>query len=59
LKECAPKAIFKADETGFFHRCMPDKTFKGEQSSGGTKSKEKVTVMTGCNADGSESFPCL
>jgi hypothetical protein len=40
---------------------MPDETlsFKGEQCSGGKKSKERVTVMVGCNADGSEKLPYL
>jgi hypothetical protein len=50
LKECSP--------TAFFYRNMPNKTlsFKGEQCSGGKKSKERVTVIVGCNADVSEKL---
>jgi hypothetical protein len=38
---------------------MPDKTlsFKGKQCSGGTKSKEGVTMMARCNVAGSERLP--
>lgn len=65
--------VFNADETGLFWRLMPNKTlaFKGkicrvfsfypwilgEKCSGGKKSKERVTVLIGANASGTEKLP--
>jgi hypothetical protein len=59
LKECPAKDMFNAEETGYFIAACPNKTlsFKCLQSSSGKKSKERVTVMVGCNADGSEKLP--
>ena len=51
--------LIQTDETGLFYRCLPDKTlsFKGQQCSGGKKSKERITVMVACNSNGSEKLP--
>ena len=45
LKEYQPKDIFNADETGLFYKLLPNKTYtyKGDQCSGGKKSKERLT----------------
>ena len=34
-------------------------TYKGNSWHGGTKSKQRVTVLLGCNADGTEKLPPL
>lgn len=59
LEEYDPKDVFNADETGLFYRCLPNKTlsFKGQSCSGGKISKERITVLVGCNSDGSEKLP--
>ena len=59
LNEYEARDVFNADETGLFYRCLPDKTlsFKGQQCSGGKKSKERITVMVACNSNGSEKLP--
>lgn len=65
--------VFNADETGLFWKLMPNKTlaFKSkvlvtfnsyfcnldEKCSGGKKSKERVTVLIGANASGTEKLP--
>ena len=59
LNEYEARDVFNADKTGLFYRCLPDKTlsFKGQQCSGGKKSKERITVMVACNSNGSEKLP--
>uniref|UniRef100_A0A8C4RRF5 Tigger transposable element-derived protein 4 n=1 Tax=Erpetoichthys calabaricus TaxID=27687 RepID=A0A8C4RRF5_ERPCA len=59
LEEYEAKDVFNADETGLFYRCLPNKTllFKGQSCSGGKLSKERITVLVGCNSDGSEKLP--
>uniref|UniRef100_A0A914C297 DDE-1 domain-containing protein n=1 Tax=Acrobeloides nanus TaxID=290746 RepID=A0A914C297_9BILA len=53
--------VFNVDETGLFWRLMPNKTlaFKGDRCAGGKKSKERVTVLVGSNASGTEKLPLL
>ena len=53
--------IFNIDETGLFFKILPDKTlgFKNEPCHGGKHSKERLTVLAGANADGTEKFPLL
>jgi hypothetical protein len=53
--------IYNADETGLFFRCLPAKTLalKGEACSGEKKSKERLSVLLGANADGSDKLPVL
>jgi len=56
-----PKDIFNADETGLFYNLQPSKmmTYKGDSCHGGTKSKQRVTALLSCNADGTEKLPPL
>ena len=56
-----PKDIFNADETRLFYNLQPSKTltYKGDSLHGGTKSKQKVAVLLGCNANGTEKLPPL
>jgi hypothetical protein len=56
LREYQPVDIFNADETGLFWKCLPDKTLhmKGEQCSGGKKSKERITVLVCANMTGTK-----
>lgn len=55
------KDIFNADETGLFFNLQPNKTltYKGDPCHGGTKSKQRITVLLTCNADGSEKLDPL
>lgn len=50
--------IFNVDEAGLFYNLQPEKSlcFKGEACRGGQKSKQRVTVLFCCNADGSEKM---
>jgi hypothetical protein len=56
-----PMNIYNADETGLFFRLPPNKTLslKGDPCNGGKNSKEKITVLLACNADGTGKFPPL
>jgi hypothetical protein len=55
------KDIYNVDETGLFYNLQPSKTmtYKGNSCHGGRKSKQRVTVLPGCNADGTEKLPPL
>jgi hypothetical protein len=55
------KDIFTVDETVLFRNLQSSKTLtcKGASCHGGTKSKQRVTVLLGCNADGTEKLPPL
>ena len=55
------KDMFNVDETGLFYNLQPSKTltYEGDPCHGGTKSKHRVTVLLGCNADGTETLPPL
>jgi len=57
----AKRHIFNVDETGFFYNLQPSETmtYKGDSCHGGTKSKQRVTVLLGFNADGTEKLPPL
>ena len=48
------KNIYNTDETGLLFRVLPNKTlsFKGEKCRGGKNSKERLTVLLCCNAEG-------
>lgn len=61
LKNYEPKNVYNLDETGLFYKLMPSKTiaFKNEDCSGGKWSKERLTVLVGANADGSDKLPLL
>ena len=54
--------IFNADETGLFYRLtstLPTKSMsiKGEEAKGGKKSKERITVLLACSAEGERLMP--
>ncbi|XP_064475501.1 tigger transposable element-derived protein 6-like [Ornithodoros turicata] len=53
-----PRDVFNADEAGLFFNVQPGKSlcFKGQNCQGGEKSKQRVTVLFCCNADGSEKM---
>ena len=53
--------VFNADETGLFFKLLPDRTlsFEGEVCHGGKLSKERIRVLVGGNANGSEKLPLL
>ncbi|GBO04384.1 Tigger transposable element-derived protein 4 [Araneus ventricosus] len=50
------KDIFNADETGLFHKLIPNQTFKfkGEKCVGGKLSKVRITILVCANMNGSE-----
>jgi len=54
-----PKNIFYLDETGFFCNLQPNQTltYIGVSCHGGTKSKQGVSVLLGCNAYDTEKLP--
>ena len=53
--------IFNLDELGLFWRLLPDKTLclKNEKCVGGKRSKDRITVLAGTNATGTEKLPLL
>ena len=55
----ALKGIFNADETGLFYRALPTRSMavKGVKTSGGKKSKERITVLLACSAIGEKLTP--
>ncbi|GFV92772.1 tigger transposable element-derived protein 6 [Trichonephila clavipes] len=61
IKEYEPRNIFNTDETGFFFKCLPEKTFtfKKEKCHGGKHSKERLTILLAVNMDGSEKITPL
>jgi DDE superfamily endonuclease/Tc5 transposase DNA-binding domain/Fission yeast centromere protein N-terminal domain len=48
--------IFNMDETGLFWKLSPDRTLATQATSGGKKSKDRITVALTTNADGSEKL---
>ena len=58
IENYSPDGIFNVDETGLFFKCLPEKTFifKGQSSSGGKHSKERVTLLLGANMSGTEKL---
>jgi len=51
-----PKDTFNADVTGFFFKCLPNKTltFKNDKCFGGKHSKEQVTLIVCSNMIGTK-----
>lgn len=56
-----PKDIANCDETALFFRAIPRKTLhrKGDKCFGGKHSKERITVLLCCFADGSFEKPMV
>jgi hypothetical protein len=50
------KDVYNIDETGLFFRMAPDRTISQVRIPGKKKNKERVTILLGCNADGSEKL---
>ncbi len=50
--------IFNADETGLFYRDL-SMTIKGETVKGGKKSKERITALLACSAEGEKLVPLV
>ncbi|KGL72927.1 Tigger transposable element-derived protein 4, partial [Tinamus guttatus] len=61
MNEYRPKDMFNIKETGLLYQMLPHSTFsfRGEACSVGELSRERVTVVVGTNADGSEKLPLL
>lgn len=61
LRRYSADDTFNLDETGLFYKLLPEKTLarSGEPCHGGKLSKERVTVVVGCNASGTEKLPLL
>ena len=61
LEDFEPQDVFNADKTGLFFKMLPEKIleFKGTPCHGGKYSKERITVLVGANADGTEKLPLL
>jgi hypothetical protein len=56
-----PKNIFNLDETGLFCYLQPSRTltYGGDFCHGGTTSKQRITVLLGCNAYDTQKLPLL
>ncbi|XP_046398110.1 tigger transposable element-derived protein 4-like [Ischnura elegans] len=61
LRQFSVDDVFNLDETGLFWQLLPNKTmaFRGEQCTGGKKSKQRITFLIGANMSRSEKFPLL
>ncbi|XP_049267704.1 tigger transposable element-derived protein 4-like [Rhipicephalus sanguineus] len=61
LRRYSADDTFNLDETGLFYKLLPEKTLarSGEPCHGGKLSKERITVVVGSNASGSEKLPLL
>ena len=59
LRQFSADDVFNLDETGLFWQLLPNKimAFRGEQCTGGKKSKQRITFLVGANISGSEKFP--
>lgn len=59
IRQYRPCDVFNADETGLFWRMLPDKTmaFRGQACHGTKTSKDRITVLTCANMDGSCKWP--
>ena len=57
----AEKDIFNLDETALFWEVLPEKTmgFRGQRCHGGKKSKKRITLLLGANANGTEKLDPL
>lgn len=61
IENYEPKNNANCDETAFFFRALPQKTLhkKGEKCFGGKHSKERLTVLLCCFADGQFEKPLV
>ena len=58
LSSYHPRDVYNIDETGLFYRLMPDRTFalRGDECHGSKKYKDRITLLLGCNMDGSDKL---
>ena len=56
-----PQDIWNMDETGLVYRAVPDRTLavKGEECTGGKRSKERITVALACSLTGEFDTPLV
>jgi hypothetical protein len=56
IKDYKPEEVYNLDEMALFWRLLPSKTycFTDESPYGSRKSKDRITVVVICNADGSD-----
>jgi len=61
VKDYSNRDIYNTDEFGLFYRLTPNKTMsvKGQQCHGGKLRKDRLTVLVGANADGSDKLKPL
>ncbi|GFO43402.1 1-phosphatidylinositol 4,5-bisphosphate phosphodiesterase gamma-1-like [Plakobranchus ocellatus] len=60
LSKYEPFDVYNADETGLFWRLLPNKTWiLRARSHGGKAPKDRITVLTCANMDGSHKLPLL
>jgi len=54
----SPCDIYNSDESGLFYNALPKQTLavKGDTCTDGKRSKERLTVLFGVNADGSDKL---
>ena len=49
-------SIYNIDETGLFYRLLPNTTLASQAVRGMKQDKSRITVLLGCNADGSHKL---
>ncbi|EXX53370.1 hypothetical protein RirG_244550 [Rhizophagus irregularis DAOM 197198w] len=59
IKQYDPCNVYNVDETALFWNLEPSKTLSDHYISGTKKSKNRITVVLTCNADGSHKLPAL
>ena len=61
IKDCEPRKVFNAYETGLYWRAIPDGTlaFKNAEAAGSKIAKNRVTLLLACNMDRSEKLEPL
>ncbi|XP_064474064.1 tigger transposable element-derived protein 4-like [Ornithodoros turicata] len=60
LEEFRPDDLFNLDEAALFYKMLPDRTFTATSKATGKKQKkDRISVLFGANASGSEKLPLL
>jgi hypothetical protein len=61
LKKYKPEDVYNIDELGLFWKLLPEGTltFKNKKCVGGKRSKERLTILCGCNMTGRDKLPLL
>ena len=61
IQDHKTKDVLNVDRTGIFFKLLPEKTlvFKGDECSGGKKSKERITALAAANMNVCASYVCL